>query len=190
VVRFDVLRLALALTLALGVACPLRAATIDGVHFADQVTVRDRALPLLGTARLIYKWVFKGYVAAFYLEPGARPDRVLDDVAKRLEIEYFWKIGAADFARATDAGIAKNSPREVVTRLRSRIDRLNALYADVKPGDRYALTYLPGVGTELALNGAPRGTVPGADFATALFGIWLGAYPLDADLKRGLLGPH
>ena len=58
----------------------------------------------------------------------------------------------------------------------------------MKPGDRYALTYIPGVGTELALNGKPKGVIEG-DFAAAYFAIWLGAKPLDASLKAQLLTP-
>jgi Chalcone isomerase-like len=34
----------------------------------------------------------------------------------------------------------------------------------------------------------PLGTVAGEDFAVGLFGTWIGANPLDSDLKRLLLG--
>ncbi|MBK9111219.1 MAG: chalcone isomerase family protein [Nitrospira sp.] len=56
----------------------------------------------------------------------------------------------------------------------------------MKPGDRYGLTYLPGVGTELALNGERKGIVEGADFAAAYFAIWLGPDPINEALKEGL----
>ena len=59
--------------------------------------------------------------------------------------------------------------------LQSRIDNLAALYRDVKPGDRYALTYIPDEGTTLSLNGETLGSIPGDDFARAVFAIWLGA---------------
>ncbi len=68
------------------------------------------------------------------------------------------------------------------------IEGVAALYEDVEPGDRYALTYLPGVGTELSRNGVPRGRVGGAAFAAALFAIWLGDHPIDGGLKADLLG--
>ena len=68
--------------------------------------------------------------------------------------------------------------------LRGKID---ALYQDVEPGDRYALTYVPGAGTELAKNGEPLGVIPGADFASAYFAIWLGDDPIDASLRDQLL---
>jgi acyl-CoA synthetase (AMP-forming)/AMP-acid ligase II len=74
-----------------------------------------------------------------------------------------------------------------LARIQSRIERINAAYRDVKPGDRYSLTYLPGRGTELALNGKPLIVIEGADFAAAYFGIWLGREPIDENLKRDLL---
>jgi len=38
------------------------------------------------------------------------------------------------------------------------------------------------------VNGAVKGTIAGDDFARALFAIWLGARPPNAELKTGLLG--
>ena len=61
------------------------------------------------------------------------------------------------------------------------------MYEDVKPGDRYSLTYIPGKGTELALNGEPKGIVEGSEFAAALFSIWLGKKPIDESFKKQIL---
>jgi hypothetical protein len=41
---------------------------------------------------------------------------------------------------------------------------------------------------EVAAQGTVRGRVPGEDFARALFTIWFGPNPSDANLKRGMLG--
>jgi hypothetical protein len=49
------------------------------------------------------------------------------------------------------------------------------------------LTYIPGKGTELALNGESKGVVEGDDFAAALFSIWLGSKPISESLKKELL---
>jgi len=82
----------------------------------------------------------------------------------------------------------KNVDKATIERLRQQIDHHNSLYEDVGPGDRYALTYIPGKGTELALNGEPKGVVEGADFATALFSIWIGQEPIDETFKRQIMG--
>jgi hypothetical protein len=62
------------------------------------------------------------------------------------------------------------------------------MYEDVKPGDRYSLTYIPGKGTKLALNGEHKGTIEGSEFAAALFSIWLGNKPIDKTFKKQILG--
>jgi hypothetical protein len=169
----------------------LRAAEIEGVRFDDRVSVGDAELRLRGTGLLRYRYLLKGYVAALYLgesfEGEATPTSVLVDVPRRLEIEYFWSIRAEAFAEITRDGIARNVDEQTFSSLRERIEQLNALYRDVGPGDRYSLTYLPGIGTELALNGEPRGRIAGADFSSALFALWLGASALDASLRQQLL---
>lgn len=38
------------------------------------------------------------------------------------------------------------------------------------------------------VKGQRKGTIEGADFASALFSIWLGSDPADEGLKNGLLG--
>ena len=84
--------------------------------------------------------------------------------------------------------IEANQSPETVAAIQPRIEKINALYDDVKPGDRYLLTYIPGTGTALSLNGEAKGTVKGADFAAALFSMWLGSKPIDKKLKKQLLG--
>lgn len=166
---------------------PAGAGRIEGVEFAERVRLGGVDLELQGLALLRYKVFFKGYVAALYLEPTTQPSRVLEDVPRRLEIEYFWSIPADLFAEATVDGIKKNIGESRFTELEPRIDRFNDLYADVQPGDRYEVTYRPGVGTELSLNGQSRGVVPGSDFAEALFSIWLGEVPFSESMKQQLL---
>lgn len=166
---------------------PARALTVQGVTFAENVRAGDTVLILHNAALLRYLKFIKAYVAAVYLPKGIAPDNVLDDVPKRLELSYLVSIKGPDFGKGADSVLVRNQTPEELVRLRSRIDRLNAVYRDVKPGDRYALTYLPGRGTELTLNGVPLTVIEGADFAKAYFGIWLGREPIDVGLKRDLL---
>jgi hypothetical protein len=161
-------------------------AEIGGVAFARELAVHDTPLTLHSLG-LLQRFFIKGYAAALYLGEGASPADVLADVPRRLELQYYLSIDGDDFARAALAILERNLPSEELERLRGRIDDMAALFEDVSAGDRYALTYLPGRGTELALNGELRGTIPGADFAAAYFGIWLGDDPIDAGLRDRLL---
>ncbi len=180
----------LALTAALALAAPAGAARVEGVPFAPRLEgTGGGALDLCSAGLLRYKVVFRAYVAALYLPDCDGLPRVLDDGAKRLEISYFWAIPAAKFGEAADAILARSLPAEEIDRLRARLDTLHAAYRDVEPGDRYALTYVPGRGTTLSLGDVELATIPGADFARAYFGIWLGDEPGDAGLRRRLLTP-
>lgn len=163
------------------------AVELEGVRFVARHQVGDARLDLNCVALLRYKYVIKAYVAALYLGSGVAPGDVLGDVPKRLEITYFWNLDGDDIAKAGDEILAQNVDAETRATLRPRLDEINALYEDVKPGDRYALTYLPGVGTELSLNGQRKGVIPGADFADAYFRIWLGEQPIDTAFRDQLL---
>jgi len=165
----------------------VQSAEIEGVRFPQQLQMGEAQLQLRGAGLLRYRSVFKAYVAALYLDEATQADEVLGEVPRHLEIEYFWSIPAERFAEATIEGISRNVDAAALEELKSRIARFNQLYVDIEPGDRYSLSYLPGRGTELGLNGRPMGVVPGADFAAALFAIWLGPNPLSDGLRRELL---
>ncbi len=165
----------------------INAAVIEGSEFEKSFSIENRKLELTGTGLFRY-WGFKAYVGALYLEKGATADEVLMDKAKRIELEYRRAIKGKNFGPATFKILAKNLDPRMLDQLRPRIDYHNSLYEDVKPGDRYSLTYIPGRGTELALNDIPKGVIEGADFASAIFSIWLGPKPLNKTFKNQILG--
>ncbi len=166
---------------------PAHAITVEAVTFADSTVIGGKPVPLRNTALLRYLKFIKAYVAALYLPEGVKLEDVLTDVPKRLEINYLVSIKGPDFGKGAAPTLERNQTPTELAKLQGRIDRLNSTYRDVKPGDRYALTYLPGRGTELALNGTPLIVIEGADFAAAYFGIWLGRESIDDKLKRDLL---
>lgn len=160
---------------------------VGGVPFVEEVEAHGVRMRLHGAGVLWYRVVFRGYVAALYLPDGAEPNRVLDDIPKRLEIHYFWSIPAQAFGEVANKVLRQNLSSQEFAAIAARVEELHRVYENVRPGDRYALTYVPGIGTELSLNGVVKARVPGADFAAAYFSIWLGDQPLDAALKRALL---
>ena len=127
-------------------------------------------------------------MGALYLLPEEDSARALGPTPRRLELSYFHGISAADFAEATRQKIADNVTPATLSAIAERLERFNGFYRDVQPGDRYALTYLPGKGTELSLNGTPLGRIEGEDFAAAVFAIWLGPAPIDEGFRDSLLG--
>lgn len=164
----------------------LSAAQINGVFFHDTVVVGGEVLEIRGAGLL--KWLFfKVYNVALYLPPEVPSENALDDVPKRMVFHYLSDMKAEQFQESGEPLLQKNASSDEIERIRAKIDEINDLYRDVKKGDRYALTYVPGKGTELALNGEVLGLIEGHDFAAVYYRIWLGERPVDADLKSKLL---
>lgn len=178
----------LALGCFVSLASSARAAEVDGTVFESNITVNGTHLHLAGTALLRYLLVIKAYAGALYLPPGLNGRQALSDIPKQLVLEYRVGIAARDFAKATADSIKSFVDNDTYEQLETRIEALNSLYVDVIPGDRYSLTYLPGSGTELALNKKSLGNIHGADFAAAVFSIWIGEKPIDAGFRDKLLG--
>ena len=58
----------------------------------------------------------------------------------------------------------------------------------VKENDVYDITWMPNTGLEVRFNGSLLLVINSLDFKKALFAIWIGEKPGDADLKVGMLG--
>ena len=178
--------IAWSLTVAFALSAQASAERFEGVEFNDHYEWNGTPLRLKG-AGVLHRYFIKGYAAALYLGEGVAAERALENVPRRIEIEYFRAIPAEAFVSATVKGVLRNVDPGTHARIRGSVGRMNGLYEDVVPGDRYALTYIPGVGTELSLNGEFRGVVEGAEFSAALFGIWIGVAALDDGLRDELL---
>lgn len=167
-----------------------RSAMIDGTAFSQTIETEQKRLYLKGSALLRYLIFIKAYVGAFYLPKDADGSQALEDISKHLVLEYRVAIPAEDFAMATREKIKDSVDADEFQRLLPKIEALNRLYRSVEPGDRYSLTYIPGAGTELRYNEQPLGTIAGADFAKALFSIWIGENPIDSLFRDRLLGKY
>lgn len=166
----------------------LQGAPADAFTFPVEVRVGQDALTLRGVGLVRELFFIKVVTVALYVQDGTPVEQALSDVGKRVELWSFRTIPAEDFIREAEIALAENVPMATIAMLRPRLDQLHAAYEDLKPGDRYALTYLPNLGTYLELNGGPRCWIEGADFAAAYFEIWLGAKPIHKQLKAQLLG--
>jgi len=178
----------ISVTVLISVTPNVYGAEIEGVHFENTYTTDGIRMKIQGTGLLRYLGIIRAYVGALYLEEESSIEDVLSDKPKRLEVEYFHALKGEDFGITTNKVIAKNTDVLTLEKIRPQIDYHNSLYEDVQPGDRYSLTYIPGKGTELALNGKTKGIIKGADFASALFSMWLGKFPMNEPFKKQLLG--
>lgn len=166
----------------------IAAAEIENVEFSESVTVAGTELELAGLSRLYYKVIFTGAVAGLYLEDAGNLDNVLlANAAKRLEFVYFGSLDADDFVVAANESLVENIDAAALEKLRPKIDAFNDLYVDIEKNDRYAISYIPGRGLELAHNGEVLGTIAGDTFANTYFHIWFGDKPFNKHLKKTLL---
>lgn len=130
----------------------------------------------------------RAFDAGFYTTPGVSKDDLLEDVPKYLEVEYHVAIPAKSLTDYTITHMKHNISREEFSELNEEIMLMGKYFVDLKPHDRFSLTYLPGVGTQFAHNGKLVGVVSGDKFGRALFSVWIGSKPFDPTLKRKILG--
>lgn len=169
------------------------AVEVAGVRIDDRARVAQSELQLNG-AGMRTRFVFKVYVAALYLpEHKTSPAEILSlPGPKRVSMRLVRDLSAEQLVEALEEGIRDNTPPAELEALSSRLAELKAIMLEVKQGrdgDLMTLDFLPGAGTQVAMNGAVRGkTIAGDDFYRALLRIWLGDNPVSKDLKKALLG--
>lgn len=169
------------------------AATLEGQEFEDGIRLARHELRLngLGVRKLFF---IKAYVAGLYLDEKAAtlPTLIALPGPKRLQLRMLRSAGPDDFNSALVAGIRENAGEAELLRLADRVSQLELTIKRIGltvKGDVIDLDYLPGLGTQLAVNGAKQGqAIPGADFYAAILGIFVGDQPVDTLLKNRLLG--
>jgi hypothetical protein len=179
----------LAIVAALAIcATTLVASSLSGVTLPDTTQVGGKSLVLNGMG-LRTKFFFKIYVAGFYLQKkSSDPDSIIkSDVPKRIVLQFVQGISKAQVAESFKEAFDNNAP-DAASEQQADIARLLGVVESVKTGDQMALTYLPGTGTTFSINGRDKLTIPSPAFRLAVFSIWFGPKPPNADLKKGLLG--
>lgn len=182
-------RTPIAALLALALAVPCSAGTLAGVTLADKADVGGQSLALNGMA-LRSKLFIKVYVGGLYLpSKQTQGNAVLGaDTARQFVMHWIYGVDKAKVCEGWDEGLAANTPNASAD-LKQRFATLCSWMTDTKEGDRFVFTYVPGTGTTVEVKGENKGTIPGKDFADALFACWIGPKPgPGADFRKALLG--
>ncbi len=156
-----------------------------GVNLPDTASVEGQTLKLVGMG-LRKKWFFDVYVAGLYLTDPAQ-DALSADLPRRVVLVLLRDLDSHKVSDSIREGFERNSAAEL-PKLNDRLAQLSHVLPDVKRGQTLSLTYLPGKGTVVKSQGQELTTIPGKDFADALFAVWLGKVPADQHLKEQLLG--
>jgi len=177
----------IALAILLSYVPPLTAKEREGVTSQPVIQAGGKELHLMGMG-LRKKLFFKVYVASFYLESPSEDaaQAVSSDQVKRVEMHMLRDLERGKIVEAVQAGFEKNSGPQM-PQLQSRLDAFVKAIPDLKSGESITVTYLPGQGTLVKAGGSDPITIPGKDFADALFSVWLGPHPVDDELKDEML---
>jgi Chalcone isomerase-like len=166
------------------------AAEVAGVKLDDKVPMGAQELVLNG-AGVRTRVVFKVYVASLYVpQKSADLAAVLSKAPRRIQLNLLRTLSADQLVDALNEGLAENNTAAELAAVKPQVDQLAAImraFKEVKEKDVVTLDFVDG-GTRIGLNGEAKGSIAGDAFNQALTKVWLGDKPVQADLKKALLG--
>jgi hypothetical protein len=168
---------------------PAAAATLADVTLPDKVDAGGQPLVLDGLG-LRKKFFIKVYVGGLYLPAKeSSPAKVLAaDAPRRMTFHFLYGVSAKQMCDAWDEGLADNTPSAPAD-VRAAFKTLCASMEDIPKGHEMVLTYMPGQGTRVEVNGKTKGTLPGKPAADAILATWIGPHPGPGeDFKQAVLG--
>ena len=166
------------------------AAEVGGVKLDDKVSMGAQELVLNG-AGVRTRVVFKVYVASLYLPQKATDlASVLSKSPRRIQLNLLRTLSADQLVDALNEGLAENNTAAELAAVKSQVDQMATImksFKEVKEKDVVTLDFVEGA-TRIGLNGEAKGSIDGDAFNQALTKVWLGDKPVQADLKKSLLG--
>lgn len=131
------------------------------------------------------------YVAGLYLNQKNTNAEVMMNADEKMGIKLQITsklISSKKMSNATNEGFEKSTGGNTAP-LRKEIDDMIGVFSSkINVDDVYDFIYVPGEGTQIYKNNILSKTIKGLEFKKALFGIWLGKDPVQADLKQSLVG--
>jgi long-chain acyl-CoA synthetase len=180
----------LVVLLALCLSAPAFALEVGGVKLDDKAAVGGQELVLNG-AGIRTRVVFKVYVASLYLPAKANDvAAVLAKAPRRIQMNLLRTLAPDQLVDALNDGMKENNSEVELAAVKAQTDQLMGImrsFGEAREGNVVTLDFIDGA-TAVGFNGASRGTIPGDAFNKALTKIWLGDKPVQADLKKALLG--
>lgn len=169
----------------------LQAAEVAGISLDEKIRVGNSELVLNG-AGLRSKVFIKVYVGALYVtQKSAAPAALLDAPGmRRMSLRLLRDIDSDTLYAALRDGLKENNSEIDLLALKGSIEQFAEVMKKIghaRSGDTVAIDFAPD-GVTVSFNGEVRGKVGSTPFARALLKVWLGDHPVDASLKKALLG--
>jgi hypothetical protein len=177
------------LSLMLLVPTLASAASLAGVTLEDKTTVNGQPLVLNGLG-LRKKFFIKVYVGGLYLSSKmSNPASILAaDSPRRMVMSFLYSVSKDQMCDAWEEGLQDNTPHAAAD-VKAAFKTLCSWMEPIPKGNRLVLTYVPGSGTMVEVNGKMKGTLPGKATADAILSTWIGPKPAMGDeFKNAVLG--
>lgn len=170
---------------------PVSALEIAGTHVDEHVRAGNTELALNG-AGLRTRLFFKVYVVALYVPQKSSDAAALlaSNAPRRVVLKMLRDVDGDTLLGALKEGLHNNQSDAQLKAMQASLSQLEKIFQSVgtaKHGDAIVLDFAAD-GLAVTVNGGKRGQIADAAFGQALLGVWLGDKPVDADLKKALLG--
>lgn len=178
-----------ALLLCTLLALPAAAGSLAGVNLPDKAEVKGQSLVLNGLG-LRTKFFIKVYVGGLYLpqKEKAAAKILSEDAPHRMVMHFLYGVNKEQMCDAWKEGLEQNTPK-ASAEVKKNFATLCGWMEEIPKGHELILTYVPGEGTTVEVNGKTKGTLPGKPTADAILGTWIGPDPgPGADFKKAVLG--
>jgi len=162
---------------------------VAGMRFPGALRPGVRKIWMVG-AGLRTKWVFKVYALAVYQRTVRGNAR---HVIRANEEKFIWlrmlrAVSASDLAEAVHEGLRDNIPAPIRKQIAPQVARfVKALPTTIPKGADIGFWYRPGTGMRIQVAHGPQLRLHGYDAMVAIWSIWFGRKPSDADLKAEVL---
>ena len=175
---------------AMLLALPAFGLEVGGIKLDDRATVDGAALVING-AGIRTKLMFKVYVASLYVPAKVSTAAAAYATApRRVQLNMVRDVGADQMMEALSDGLKQANPAPDFAALKMQIDQLATIMKGVGPlkvGNVLRFDFV-GNTTQVSLDGAAKGSIAGSAFNKALMNAWIGDSPVQADLRKAMLG--
>ena len=175
--------------LTLLLALPVAAGNLAGVTLPDKADAKGQSLVLNGMG-LRKKFVVKVYVGGLYLPAKEKnAQKILSgDTPHRMVLHFLYGVSKDQMCEAWNEGLEANTPNASAD-IKKAFTTLCSWMEPIDKGNKIVMTYVPGEGTMVEVNGKAKGTIPGAAAADAILATWIGPKPGPGDdFKAAVLG--
>ena len=162
---------------------------IAGIELPNSVQIESDQAKLNG-AGIREKFWIDLYASGLYLrEKSNDADQVMTGKTPMgIKIHIVSKLISSDKMKSAVEEGFQSSTNEQTGPLRDKIDKFISFFEDeIVENDVFDIFYHPDFGVKVFKNDQLQGTIQGASFKQALFGIWFCDDPADDDLKNAML---